>query len=150
MQLELSALLSQLGQAVQEAQDHLERQGVERYCSYFTPAARGAGEDGKVTGPAPLRPVSHRFAIPDGAGGMSQVEVPEAALVQHSTMALDTVQVRLNVLPTLREEDGAVLVEVGPSGEGVDGAYSQLELTFHSGPSAEGIARVNQKTIQTL
>lgn len=148
MQMELSTLLSQLGQAVQEAQDHLERKGVERYCSYFTPAARG--EDGKAAGPAPLCPVSHRFAIPDGAGGTSQVEVPEAALVQHSAMALDTVQMRLNVLPALREEDGAVVVEVGPSGEGVDGTYSQLELTFRSGPSAEGIARVNQKTIQTL
>ncbi len=146
MQVELSALMSQLGQAVQEAQDYLERQGVARYCSYFTPA----GEDGKVAAPAPLRPVSHRFALPDGAGGTNQVEVPEAALVQHSTMALDTVQMRLNVLPAVREEDGAVVVEVGPSGEGVDGAYSQLELTFRSGPCAEGAARVSQKAIQTL
>ncbi len=150
MQLELSALMSQLGQAVQAAQDHLERQGVERYCSYFAPAARTGAEEGEVVGPPPLRPVSYCFAIPDGAGGTNQVEVPEAALVQHSTMALDTVQVRLNVLPSLREGDGAVLVEVGPSGEGVDGTYSQLELTFRSGPSSEGIARVNQKTIQTL
>ncbi len=150
MQLELSTLLSQLGQAVQEAQDHLERQGVERYCSYFAPAVQASAEEGGAVMAAPLRPVSHRFAIPDGAGGTNQIEVPEAALVQHSTMALDTVQVRLNVLPALREEDGAVLVEVGPSGEGVDGAYSQLELTFRSGPSAEGVARLNQKAIQTL
>ncbi len=150
MQVELSALLSQLGQAVQEAQDYLERQGVTRYCSYFTPAGQTPGEDGKVAAPAPLRPVSHRFALPDGTGGTSQVEVPEAALVQHSTMALDTVQMRLNVLPAVREEDGAVVVEVGPSGEGVDGAYSQLELTFRSGPCAEGAARVSQKAIQTL
>ncbi len=150
MQLELSELMSQLGQAVQAAQDHLERQGVERYCSYFTPAARADAEEGEAAGPPPLRPVSHCFAIPDGAGGTNRVEVPEAALVQHSAMVLDTVQVRLNVLPSLREEDGAVLVEVGPSGEGVDGTYSQLELTFRSGPSSEGIARVNQKAIQTL
>ncbi len=142
MQLELSALMSQLGQAVQEAQDYLERQGVERYCSYFTPAVQASGEDG----PAPLRPVSHRFALPGG----DPLEVPEAALVQHTAMALDTVQLRLNVLPAVREEDGAVMVEVGPSGEGVDGAYSKLELTFRSGPCAEGIARVNQKAIQTV
>ncbi len=146
MQVELSALMSQLGQAVQEAQDYLERQGVARYCSYFTPA----GADGQIAAPAPLRPVSHRFTLPDGAGGTRQVEVPEAARVQHSTMALDTVQMRLNVLPAVREEDGAVVVEVGPSGEGVDGAYSQLELTFRSGPCAEGAARVSQKAIQTL
>ncbi len=150
MQVELSALMSQLGQAVQEAQDYLERQGVARYCSYFTPAVQAPGADGQVAAPAPLRPVSHRFTLPDGAGGTSQVEVPEAALVQHSTMALDTVQMRLNVLPAVREEDGAVVVEVGPSGEGVDGAYSQLELTFRSGPCAEGAARVSQKAIQTL
>ncbi len=146
MQLELSALMSQLGQAVQAAQDHLERQGVKRYCSYFTPAAPAGAEEG----PSQLRPVSRCFALPDGAGGTKEVEVPEAALVPHSAMALDTVQVRLNVLPSLREEDGAVLVEVGPSGEGVDVGYSRLELTFRSGPSPEGMARVNQKTIQTL
>ncbi len=150
MQLELSTLMSQVGQAVQEAQDHLERQGVERYCSYFTPAVCANAENGESADPPALRPVSHCFAIPDGAGGTNRVEVPEAALVQHSTIALDTVQVRLNVLPAIREEDGAVLVEVGPSGEGVDGTYSQLNLTFRSAPSSEGLARVNPNAIQTV
>lgn len=145
MQLELSSLIASLGQAVQEAQEHLERYGSERFCAYFRPSADANGENSPA-----LTPHSRLFALPDGNGGLRQLSVPEAALAHHSTLALDTAHIRLNLLPTLEENTGRLLVEVGPGGEQAEARYSQLELTFRAAPAAEGVARLHQHTIRAL
>lgn len=141
MAIELTALLAGVGEAVQQAQTHLERQAVEQFCSYFS---AGEGENGVA-----LAPASRQFLLPDPKEGVRRLEAAEAALVHHNTMTLDTVRVQLNILPRL-EDDSRLLVEVGPAGEEVDPAYSRLELTFRGASAAEGVARLNQRTIQTL
>lgn len=143
MKIPLSVLVASVGQAVQQAQDQLEHHSVQSFCRCFS-AADALG------GPPVLTPRSRRFALPDGAGGVREVEAPEAALMSHNAISLDTVQVRLNVLPTVEENSDTVLVEVGPAGEAADARYSQLELTFRSAPAAEGIARVNQDAMKFM
>ena len=143
MKIPLSTLVASVGQAVQQAQDVLEHQSVQRFCSCFS---AGNTADGAPV----LSPRSRRFSLPDGAGGLREVEAPEAVLMTHNAISLDTVQVRLNVLPSMEEDSDAVLVEVGPSGEAADARYSQLELTFRAAPAAEGIARVNQDAMKFI
>ncbi len=141
MPMELSALVSGVGWAVQQAQANLERQSIDVFCSYFNQEQDAAGPT--------LAPACRRFTLPDGKGGARQTEVPEAALVHHSALALDTVRVEMNILPTL-DEVGGVQVEVGPGGEEVEPMYSRLELTFRAAPAAEGEARISQSTVQYL
>lgn len=138
----LETLLSSIGQAVQESQAYLERQAVEDYCGYFHPLEQEKG------GGMPLTPVVRSFQFPDGKGGYQLVEVPQAALVHHNAMALDTVRVRLHIQPKLEETDG-IRVEVGPGGQELE-AGDVLELTFRASPMAEGIARVNQRTVSAV
>lgn len=145
MQLELSSLIASLGQAVQEAQEHLEHYGSERFCAYFHPSADTNGDE-----PPALIPRSRLFSLPDGNGGLQQLSVPEAALAHHSTLALETAHIRLNLLPSLEEDTGRMLVEVGPAGEQAGPAYSQLELTFRAAPASEGVAKLHQHTIRSL
>ncbi len=146
MQIELASLMSNVGQAVQQAQAQLEHQAVENFCGYFSPDLENSG-DADV--PPTLSPICRRFSLSDTANGPRQVEAPVAALVHHNTLSLDTVQIHLNILPQL-EDSGQLLVEVGPSGKEVDPAYSRLELTFRLAPAAEGVARLSQSTMQFL
>ena len=141
MRVALETLLSSIGRAVQESQTYLERQAVESYCGYFHPLERPEGG-------APLTPTLQSFQLPDGKGGYRVVEVPRSALVHHNSMVLDTVQVRLHVHPEL-EETGGIQVEVGPGEQGPE-AGDVLELTFRTCPMAEGIARVNQRTVSAV
>lgn len=145
MQLEFAALVSNVGRAVQQAQEQLERQAMESFCGYFAPVS---GSPGDAEAPPALSPISRRFSLPE-AEGPRQVEAPVAALVHHNALSLDTVQVQLNILPQL-EDSGQLLVEVGPSGKEVDPAYSRLELTFRLAPAAEGVARLSQSAMQFL
>lgn len=142
MRVALEALLSGIGQAVQESQAYLERQAVEDYCGYFHPLEQVEG------GSAPLTPVVRSFQLPDGKGGYQVVEVAQSALVHHNAMALDTVRVRLHIHPEPEETDG-IRVEVGPGGQELE-AGDVLELTFRASPMAEGIARVNQRTVSAV
>lgn len=147
MQLELSSLVANVSQAVQQAQAQLERNAMEHFCGYFSPYPEAAEDAG--ASPA-LTPVNRRFSIPGStAKGTRQVEVPEAALVHHNTLSLDTVHIQLNILPQV-EDSGQLMVEVGPAGQAAEPMCSQLELTFHITPAAEGIARLNQSTMQLL
>lgn len=141
MRVALETLLSSIGQAVQESQAFLERQAAEDYCGYFHPLER------EEVG-APLTPTVQSFQFPDGKGGYQVVEVAQSALVHHNSMALDTVRVRLHIHPEL-EETGGVQVEVGPGGQEAE-VGDVLELTFRASPMAEGIARVNQRTVSAV
>lgn len=139
MELELATLMSAIGQAVGEAQSHLDRQALVHYEAYF----QKGSEEGERPG---LRPVSRCFALP-GEGDGRRLEVPEVALARHDAVTLETVHVSLNVRASLRETDGAVMVEVGPGGgEGEKPPYSRIELTFRGAPPSEGIARMSQET----
>lgn len=165
MDMELSQLVTAVGRAVQDAQSCLERQAVESYCGFFRPAVplravkmtAGADETGEETGleeaEEVLTPITRRFSIPAGPeGAAKETLVPEAALVRHDTMALDTVHITLKFLPSVQEEDGALLARVGPNGEAAEASvpYSQLDLTFHGTPASEGISRINQDAIKSL
>lgn len=139
MEWELTSLMSAIGRAVRDAQSCLDRQAVTDYCAYFQHDPHESGTKGLE-----LTPVSRCFALP-GEGGSRRIEVPEVALARHDAVTLDTVHVSLNVLASLREGDGAVMVEVGPGGgEGEKPPYSRLELTFRGAPPSEGIARISQ------
>ena len=139
MELELTSLMSAIGQAVRDAQSCLDRRAVADYCAYFQGQS---GENGVES--LDLTPVRRYFTLP-GEGGGRRLEVPEVALARHDTVMLDTVHVSLNVLASLRKEDGAVMVEVGPGGgEGEKPPYSRIELTFRGAPPSEGIARISQ------
>ncbi len=156
MEVELSALMSAVGRAVQDAQSCLERQAITNYCAYYKQqpslAAAADGLEGEIHENSVFSPVSRCFSLPGGEQGTRQVEVAEAALVRHDTVSLDTVHVHLNLQVSMRREDGAVLARVGPGDEEANGEipYSQLEMTFRGTPMSEGIARVNQENIKYL
>lgn len=139
MKVALETLLSSVGRAVQESQTYLERQAIASYRGYFRPLEQ---QDSAEL----LAPAVEHFQLPDGKGGHRLIEVPQAALAHHNSLALDTVCLRLHVTPQV--EEAGVMVEVGPADE-ADGG-SVLELTFRTCPMAEGAARVNQQMTSIL
>ncbi len=55
---------------------------------------RGRSDDGRDVWDIP---VTRRLGIPASGGELKAVDVPVAALLQHQTMCLDTVKVRLSL-----------------------------------------------------
>lgn len=137
MYITFDELLEQLGRSVQEAQARLERQALETFLSSFEGSEHGVGDT--------RRPRMLLMSLPNALSGDKPLEVPEAALMRHDAMSLDTVHIKLNLRTQTRSEDNVLLVEPGPAGE-LDGEsenYGQVELTFRASPPSEGIARID-------
>ena len=135
MYIPFKTLVEQLGRSVQEAQDHLEKHAAEVFFQCFKTVEQSS-EYWEI-------PLTRRIGLPSGEGEeMKVVDVPTAALLQHRSMGLDSVKVRLHLNTQMHEEHDALLVEPCSSGS-EQNDVCEVELLFKAASPSEGIARLD-------
>jgi len=133
--LEMNQLLTAIGLSVQQAQEFLSKQDVERYMRYFT------NED------TVFEPKAIRFSL--GGGEKNKyIDVPIAVMTPHEPIGLKQVKVKVNgnMYEDLQTQN--IRMHVGPSdSENEEAQNGTIEMIFESGMQSEGQARANQKML---
>lgn len=141
----LSKLITDVGLAVQNANAAIERYAAEAYLvqGYVPQDIDGTDEKPEY------HPVTYRLNI-STAGGKKAVDVPATALMNHTTLSLEQVDVRLKFV--LEESTGEeVMVRVKSTGNAKEMySVSELAMQFKTSPPSEGTARVENRHIQSL
>ncbi|MBO5523021.1 MAG: DUF2589 domain-containing protein [Roseburia sp.] len=144
MGIPLSKLIDQIGTAVQNANAMLEQRAVAAYL--------GQGYEGVPSeegGETEFEPVSYTINIPS-SGGKKQLKVPVTALMHHSSLQLEQVDVKLRFVVEEGEAD-EIIVSPKSSADAKDSfSMSELSLQFKSVQLSEGTARINNHYIQNL
>lgn len=144
MGIPLSKLIDHIGTAVQNANAMLEQRAVAAYL--------GQGYEGgpsEEDGETEFEPVSYTINIPS-SGGKKQLKVPVTALMHHSSLQLEQVDVKLRFVVEEGEAD-ELIVSPKSSADAKDSfSMSELSLQFKSVQLSEGTARINNHYIQNL
>lgn len=138
----LSDLIENVGTAVLNANAAIEQTAVAAYLGQgYERVSNDGGEE--------YIPVSYTISVPSVAGN-KKLNVPVTALMNHSSMRLEQVDVKLRFV--VEEDEGKdVAISVGTPKDLKDNySMSELALQFKSAIPSEGIARVNNRHIQTL
>lgn len=144
MGIPLSKLIDNIGTAVQNANAMLEQRTVAAYL--------GQGYEGvrsKENSETEFEPVSYTINIPS-PNGKKQLKVPVTALMHHSSLQLEQVDVKLRFVIEEGKED-EIIVSPKSSADTKDSfSMSELSLQFKSVQLSEGTARINNHYIQNL
>lgn len=144
MGVALSTLIENIGVSVQNANASIEQVAVAAYL--------GQGYDRVKQEQGDLEeyvPVGYAIRIPT-ASGEKQINVPVTALMHHTSLKLEQVDVKLKFVVE-ESSDEEIMVSVKSSNDPKDSfSMSELSLQFKSAPPAEGMARVNNRHVQTL
>lgn len=135
---DLQQLLIAVGQAVQEAQQALERQAITQFFSDFT-----MREAAPEAADALWQAKTERLHI-----GGRELEVPLAALRSYFNLNLEEVKITIPAQLHLREN--LVSVSTAPQAAGGATDDGKIELVFQRASPAEGTARLQQHTIKGI
>lgn len=141
--ISLSDLISQIGISVQNANAAIEQVALAAYL--------GQGYDrafNQEMSQEEFTPISYTLHIPTPAG-KKQINVPVTALMHHTSLKLEQVDVKLKFQIEKSEED-TIYVSVKPSVNPEESVMNELSLQFKSSPPAEGMARIDQHQVQVL
>ena len=143
MGIALSDLIETMGRAVQNANTAVEQAAAAAYL--------GQGYEMRDTGDGSKAyvPVCYTIQIPS-APDEKQIQVPVTALLHHTSLRLEQVDIKLKFrVEDCREGDMMVSVSASDNGAGSE-TLSDMALQFRNEPPAEGMARVNQHQTQIL
>lgn len=153
-EVNLSALFTAIGNAVNEAQQAIGRDAIDRHWQEYYRNCK-ATEEG-ADGMEGIVPRTKRIFLPSSSSEEKVVNVPILTMVHHGVMTLDQVKVRLNVRAVVDETTGGLKVAAVPfrqetkefMGEketesGV--AENVVELVFQREAPPEGVARIVQE-----
>lgn len=135
-------LIAGVGSCVQRAQAAVEQAALEQYMGYFERSVPVQGVPDEEKPKEILIPRILDMTLP---GDMRTVPVPLVALVNHNTLRLDKVKVRMNLIPT-RLDNERVEVEAAPQGQ----EGHSLELVFQADGVNEAIARISSTASQMM
>lgn len=144
MGIELSILIEKIGISVQNANAAIEQVAVAAYV--------GQGYDRVTSGDGKSEeyvPVNCVVRIPT-ASGEKQMNVPVTALMHHTSLKLEQVDVKLKFILEEGGEDGVMVAVKSPEDMRDGFSMSELSLQFKSTPPAEGMARINNRYVQVL
>lgn len=143
MGVALSDLIEQIGLSVQKANALMEQMAVAAYLGQGYENERN-GDDGEEE----FVPVRFAIRVPDAAGEKT-IQAPVTALMHHTSLKLEQVDVKLRFLIEESKED-AVMVSLKSPEDAAYSVLSELSLQFKSAPPAEGMARVDYHHVQAL
>lgn len=161
MEIEIGKLIGNIGIAVQQAQLALEQNSEHAFLQYFDTAqispepllATALGEDMDQELPQPIteiKPKLHYFNLPQ-TDNTDLLAVPAVTLVNHSSLALDKVKIKLNVSATIKKDLFFVNVEAAPKEDGAGmPLVHEVEIEFKGAEPAEGISRIQDSANQFL
>lgn len=146
MGIPLSKLMEDIGSAVQKANTAIEQYAA---AAYLAQGYAESKERTDHTNETMYEPITYMLNIPT-AGGKKKIQVPATALMHHSSLQLEQVDVKLRF--ALEQSEGEeVLVRVKDAGTaGEADMVSELSMQFKTAPPAEGTARIENRHIQTL
>lgn len=145
MGVPLKKLITDVGMAVQNANAEIEKYAADAYLTQgYTPAStNGQIKDQEY------HPITYQLHIPT-VEGKKKVEVPATVLMNHNTLALEQVDVKLKFVLEESTED-EIMVKV-KSIAGAKDIYtiSELAMQFKTTPPSEGTARLENRHVQSL
>jgi hypothetical protein len=146
MSIPLSALIKIIGIAVQKANQAIEESAANIYLEQGYEINRESVNDSEA---AICTPISYTLHLPSSAGTPRKISVPVTALLHNTSLQLESVEVKLKFM--IEEAEDEIAVTVKPEGDaGSAFSYSELSLQFKNTPSAEGMARITQRHLQSL
>lgn len=143
MGISLSSLIEQIGISVQKANALIEQTSIAAYLEQGYEKSSKTGNDAET-----FVPVSYTINIPSSSE-KKQIHVPVTALMHHTSLKLEQVDVNLKfMIEESKKED--IIVSLKPADISSETVASELSLQFKNTPPAEGMARIDQRHIQTL
>lgn len=143
MGIALSDLIEQIGLSVQNANAAIEQMAAAVYLGQsFTRVNNNQPDLEEFT------PISYTINLPSPEG-QKKINVPVTALMNHTSLKLEQVDVKLKFSIEECEKD-SITVSAVSSDEPDNSNQNELSLQFKNTPSAEGMARVDHHYIQTL
>ena len=150
MKLELTDLITSLGETVTKAQREMETNAIGNFLNYFDTHSINA--DTETSPDSVLEAKTIKINIPC-SNGEKMVSVPIAALALHNRLELEEVSFRMNIQP-LVEDQNVVYCDVGApdTTEETDAENnnSSMELVFKRNAPSEGIARLYTEFCKTI
>lgn len=157
MAMKISHVVDNIAKAVQNANFILDQMAAEMYLKQGYQKGTVA-EDEEV-----LIPIVHKIQLSDSGSNEMQmgvagdenvirhIEVPVTALIHHSTMQLENVDVTLRFKAD-READDTLMIDLKPdkNNEDLSDIISEMKLHFQRAEPAEGMARIDMKHYQKL
>jgi hypothetical protein len=139
MSTSIEELIKSLGVSVREAQYLINKFSLVKYAEYFT-------EEHRDSSTVVLTPRCISFPLPHTD---EKIDVPIITLVNHSSLELEEVEIKMVVNTSWNPKSQQVEVDVSPMvpgnklPEGDESSHNttHINLKFKIGPSAEGIAK---------
>lgn len=153
MSIPLSKLLEDISRSVQNSNFLLEQMSADMYLqSGYQKAGNTDGKSGVSSSENDgdvLVPVTYSLRITT-AGKAKELKVPATALMHHSTMQLEQVDVSLRFSVSGHTEEDGILVDVKPKPLENSERISEMKLSYHRDSASEGISRVETHHYQNI
>lgn len=148
----LSKLMEDISRSVQNSNFLLEQMASEMYLQngyQKEPVHQGDEPDSANGNTEVLIPVTYSIRI-NTPGDQKELKVPATALMHHSTMQLEQVDVSLRFSISGETEDQGILVDVKSKLLENSDKISEMKLHYQRDSASEGIARVENRHCQNL
>ncbi len=143
--LTLAKLMTIIGTSINEAQQAIGQHHARAYLSEYYQSSAASAD---AAGPLEPKKVSISVSPPEAQG--RAVSVPLLSLVNHQSLMLEQVTVKLHMRSQYNAESDEVRIEtarVAPEdpASGDMPVPDTLELVFKAAPAGEGAARLNKE-----
>lgn len=141
-EIEIGSLMNGISKAIKEAQELIEDQSRESFNRYFVTENTNANE------PVPLRPKMMKIQIPNAAGEYIEKDVPIVSLVNHHSLQLEEVRLKMQVTGSWDNETDKLMVTIEPIRHDLDASerkyekYTEIDLIFKRNNAPEGVQRI--------
>lgn len=149
MGMSLSGLMEQIGIAVQNANAAIEQYASEIYLKQgYVEREKEDQEDGDEHAKA-YEPITFLLDMPT-ENSKRKMRVPVTALMHHSSLQLEQVDVKLRFALEEREGEEVNVKVIGTEQDNDSNAVSELSMQFRTALPPEGTARIENRHIQTM
>ncbi len=148
MAIPLAKLMEDISRSVQNSNFLLEQMSAEMYLQTGYQKTNISGKVGEEKGEL-LVPVTYSLRLSE-AGQEKDLKVPATALMHHSTMQLEQVDVSLRFTVTGHTDEQGVMVEVKPKVLENSEKISEMKLRYQRDSSSEGVSRLETHHYQNL
>jgi Protein of unknown function (DUF2589). len=141
-EIEIGSLMNGISKAIKEAQELIEDQSRESFNRYFVT------ENTNKKDSVPLRPKMMKIQIPNVAGEYVEKNVPIVSLVNHHSLQLEEVRLKMQVTGSWDSETNKLMVTIEPIRHDLDAnerkyeKYIDVDLIFKKNDAPEGVQRI--------
>lgn len=136
--MDLENLITVVSSSVRQAQQNVEANNVAGYLNeYFEVTNDSEGT---------ISPKTQSVCIKNLSS--PKIEVPIVSLVNHSSMCLDQVKIKMNVIMSANSSNQIGVALSSGKEDGNNPITNEIELIYKRNDPSEGISRVTQETLK--